>query len=320
MVGDATARIDQALPVVPPTQNVAAAPQDRLAEVAWVEADPVAPTPAPIPAQPVQAAPLSQPAALSQPEALAQPVTPGRVAAPVALAGRTMSDQQDRTPTTEVEALRWRDLDGQPTPADSQTLRHPGSSTAAQPRGFVREWAPVAIAALIVAALLRTFVVQAFEIPSGSMLPTLRTDDRIVVNQLSYAFGDISRGEVVVFERPPTMPAGPNDAEYLVKRVIGLPGDEIQLFEGNVWINGERLVEDDYLFELESTRPTNVTIPGCDGGGAADSCTVPADFIFVLGDNRTDSTDSRVAGPISADLVVGRAVVRAWPLNALSWL
>jgi len=152
------------------------------------------------------------------------------------------------------------------------------------------------------------------------MLPTLETNDRIVVNQLSYTFGDISRGEVVVFERPPTMPAGPDDADYLVKRVIGLPGDEVQLFEGDVWINGERLVESDYLFEESSSRPTNITIPGCEGGGSADLCVVPEGFVFVLGDNRFNSTDSRVAGPIDDDLVVGRAVLRAWPLNALSWL
>lgn len=338
MVDEAKARIDGEMPVVPPVANPVAQPvegladapravatqpttepaRDLLTEVSWVDTSTV------LAAEPEQPAVVAhRPAAHAAPPIA--PVVPAATPSPLPtaeahLAARTAHSPQHDTPTTEVEGLRWRDLDQQ-SPSKSQELpQHTPRSGPSGTRGFLREWAPIMLGALIVAALLRTFVVQAFEIPSASMLPTLETDDRIVVNQLSYTFGDISRGEVVVFERPPSMPAGPQDADYLVKRVIGLPGDEIQLFEGNVWINGERLVEDAYLFEAESTRPTNVTIPGCEGGGAADSCTVPAGFVFVLGDNRANSTDSRVAGPIEAELVVGRAVVRAWPLNALSWL
>lgn len=311
-----------------PAQAQAAPPAARVAP-----ADPHrVPTPPAVPLVPVKPVVATQPVAHAapaayQPPASTPPVPGPRLAATSTIQAPAARDTVATAPagatTTEVEQLRWRDLDRAETGAsvDARASIPPGRAVSrSTSSNLAREWLPVIVGALIVAVLLRTFVVQAFEIPSESMLPTLETDDRIVVNQLSYSFGDVQRGEVVVFERPPSMPARVGDADYLVKRVIGLPGDAVRLFEGDVWVNGERLVETGYIFDEASTRPTNVVIPGCEGGGTADSCTVPDGFVFVLGDNRTNSTDSRVAGPIDTDLLVGRAVVRAWPLNALSWL
>ncbi len=89
------------------------------------------------------------------------------------------------------------------------------------------EWVAVIVGAVVVALLIKTFVAQAFRIPSDSMLPTLQEQDRVLVNKLSYDVHEINRGDVVVFERPEALPAAPGDPEDLIKRVIGLPGDEL---------------------------------------------------------------------------------------------
>lgn len=313
----AQARVDVDGRFLDPSQPAAPA-GDLLREVTWVDdVDPPLPT-APDAVPPAGAAQQSQqlhiPAAS---RVVADHRSTPADAAPTRQLPLAPSATEERS--LEIERLRWRELDDATPNAAGRSSRSSSGPVRGQ-RSFLREWGPVAAGALIMAMLLRTFVVQAFEIPSGSMLPTLEIDDRIVVNQLSYAFGDIGRGEVVVFERPPSMPADPNDADYLVKRVIALPGDTVQLFEGGVWINEMELVET-YLADPDSTRPLDARgIPGCVGAPRADVCVVPEGSVFVMGDNRNNSTDSRAAGPISTELVVGRAVVRAWPLNALSWL
>ena len=92
-------------------------------------------------------------------------------------------------------------------------------------------------------ALIKTFVVQAFRIPSDSMVPTLLDGDRVLVNKLSYDAHDINRGDVVVFERPPGLPASPDDPDDLIKRVIGLPGERIEARDGIVIVDGRELRE-----------------------------------------------------------------------------
>ena len=100
------------------------------------------------------------------------------------------------------------------------------------------EWTIILMAVLLCTVLLRTYVVQSFYIPSGSMLPTLQVGDRIIVDKLSYHLHDVHRGDIVVFARPPL-----EDQEYadLVKRVIGLPGETISSKDGDVYINGKKL-------------------------------------------------------------------------------
>lgn len=179
------------------------------------------------------------------------------------------------------------------------------------------EWAPILIGAVIVAALVRTFVFQAFYIPSGSMIPTLNEDDRVLVNKLSYDFNDIGWGDIVVFKRPANQPGEVPD---LIKRVMALPGDRIEFFNGDVYVNNVR-VSETYLNTQGATNPLltspGSSIPGCiDATNSA--CTVPEGFVFVMGDNRGASTDSRRFGPIPTDDIVGRAMVRVWPLGEIA--
>ncbi len=169
------------------------------------------------------------------------------------------------------------------------------------------EWVAVIIGAVVVALLIKTFVVQAFRIPSDSMVPTLIQGDRVLVNKLSYDAHDLNRGDVIVFERPPGLPAGPNEPEDLIKRVIGLPGDELQTRDGELYVN-DRLLQEPYL-------PEGTTNFGIDA-----PLTVPEGEVFVMGDNRTDSTDSRVFGAIDEDSVVGRAFMVMWPPSRIGAL
>lgn len=164
------------------------------------------------------------------------------------------------------------------------------------------EWIAVIVGALVVALVVKTFLFQAFYIPSASMEPTLEKGDRVLVNKLSYDLHDIHRGDIVVFELPPEK-VGPDGIKDLIKRVIGLPGETIETRDGLVYIDGKR-IDEPYL-------PEGVTTDN----PAIERQVVPEDHIFVLGDNRDNSADSRFAnrGPIPIDDVVGRAFIQVWP-------
>jgi signal peptidase I len=185
-----------------------------------------------------------------------------------------------------------------PRPPDDEGVKSQSSLRSAV------EWVLIVAGAVLVAVIIRTFVLQAFYIPSSSMEPTLKIDDKVLVNKLSYKFHDINRGDIVVFERPP----GETDPKIkdLIKRVIGLPGDRIEAHDGHVFIDGRQLNEP-YL-------PAGIQIK------PLVRQTVPRNSIFVMGDNRPSSKDSTVFGPISKNLVVGRAFIRVWPLSAINFL
>ena len=170
------------------------------------------------------------------------------------------------------------------------------------------EWGVVIVGAVLVALVIKTFVMQAFFIPSSSMEPTLLINDRVLVNKLSYRFGDPERGDIVVFERPDGAVTTDDDINDLIKRVVGLPGDSIVIEDGAVAVNGTVLTED-YL--PESSRTENGLVP-CT---TASPCVVPEGEIFVMGDNRRNSHDSRYIGTIPESSIVGEAFVRIWPLN-----
>jgi signal peptidase I len=168
----------------------------------------------------------------------------------------------------------------------------------------ILEWVGVIVGALLVALLIKTFLLQAFYIPSRSMEPTLRIGDRVLVNKLSYKVHDINRGDIVVFERPKDEP--PDAIKDLIKRVIGLPGETVSTQNGQVYIDG-RPLDEPYLpagTVTDNLPPTKV----------------PDDEVFVMGDNRGDSRDSRYFGPIDESLIVGRAFVRIWPVTHLGFL
>jgi signal peptidase I len=157
----------------------------------------------------------------------------------------------------------------------------------------------VLLVALGVAVAVRTYVVQSFYIPSASMEPTLMIGDRILVNKLSYHLHSVHRGDIVVFRKPPDeIDPGVKD---LVKRVIGLPGERISSSGGRVYINGKPLSEP-YL------PPGTVTT-------GIRTQVVPKGYYFVMGDNRSDSEDSRSFGPIPGSLIVGHVIMRIWPIT-----
>ena len=191
----------------------------------------------------------------------------------------------------------------------------------------IRETVVLVALAVLLAVVFKTFLVAAFYIPSGSMESTLNISDRVLVEKVSYRFGDIEHGDVVVFvhEERGLGPAGPgnpiagffsglgqavgvvppSDRDF-IKRVVGLPGDTITCRGGKLVRNGQQVVEN-YL----------------DPGTETQSCTrttVPQGQLFVMGDNRSNSQDSRAFGPIDESDVVGRAFVRIWPLNHTGWL
>lgn len=197
----------------------------------------------------------------------------------------------------------------------SVTDRPPIPSKPSGLRNLV-EWVVIAGGALLVAFVVKTFLLQAFYIPSLSMAPTLKVNDRVLVNKLSYDLHDVNRGDVVVFESPPNDGSVTKD---LIKRVIGLPGETIEARDGHIVING-RVLDEPYLdTDIETRGPVCHTqsLPGCVG---SDKVVVPEDAYFVMGDNRANSRDSRFVGAIPGSLIIGRAFIRVWPLTAVGLL
>ncbi|HWE69829.1 MAG TPA: signal peptidase I [Acidimicrobiales bacterium] len=198
-----------------------------------------------------------------------------------------------------------------PAPASSANPKKSGSAGR-----WLIEWAIILVLVVGFTFVLRTFVIQTFSIPSGSMLPTLHVGDRIIVNKLSYDFHGVHRGDIVVFKRPPLESQNYSD---LVKRVVGLPGETISSVNGTVYINGKPLVvswlpsgPQAFTGPLASDAHPEFNMPG--------PVKIPAGDYYVMGDNRTDSEDSRFFGPIPKSLIVGRAVAVVWPVSRIKGL
>lgn len=185
----------------------------------------------------------------------------------------------------------------------------PPASKSKRTRRTIIEWGAILIVAVLAAVVLRAFVVQPYFIPSGSMEPTLKIGDKVLVNKLSYHVHSIRRGDVIVFKRPAWDVDTANNVTDLIKRVIGLPGETISANNGHVYINGQAL--------KEPWLPKGPTSYTANFGPVH----IPAGRYFVMGDNRPDSSDSRfVLGPIPSSLIVGRAFIIVWPLSHLGTL
>jgi signal peptidase I len=165
------------------------------------------------------------------------------------------------------------------------------------------EWVGLVLLALVVALLVKTFLFQAFYVPSGSMEPTLKINDRVLVNKLSYEMHDVHRGDIIVFTPPPGSEPG---YAHLVKRVIGLPGETVSASGGHVFIDGKQLSEP----YLPKGTYTSDFAP----------VKIAADHYWMMGDNRGNSSDSRVWGTIAKSAIVGRVFVRIWPFSRLGFL
>jgi signal peptidase I len=221
-------------------------------------------------------------------------------------------------------------------PAPEGDAPAPGAKRRNPILRFLGELPGLILMALLLAILIKTFVVQAFYIPSQSMEATLLRNDRVLVSKIPYYLGgEPERGDVIVFEEPdpadrPETDRGvvggafhwliqkigveqPDNPDY-IKRVIGLPGDKIKVKDGLVYVNGQQL--DEPYLDDETTR----------WPAGAGTVTVPEGSLFVMGDNRSDSLDSRYGlgvndpdqggvGFIPIDAVVGKAFVIVWPLD-----
>ena len=171
----------------------------------------------------------------------------------------------------------------------------------------VIEWVAVVVVAVLVSLLIRTYVFQTFFIPSGSMEPTLQLGDRIVVSKLSVEFGTIHIGDILVFRAPPAVRTQcGDDVADLVKRVIGLPGDHLTSKGNTIYVNGSPLKQPWSHYE-----PI---------GRAIGKVTVPKNHYFMMGDNESDSCDSRFWGTVPRSSIIGKAFLRIWPLSRLGFL
>ena len=205
----------------------------------------------------------------------------------------------------QAEAPRTRATDGEGRDEDKTSSSR-----------WIVELVGVVVVAILVAVLLRTFVVATYSIPSGSMEPTLQVGDRIVVDKLSYHLHGVDRGNIVVFSTPPNEDCAGPPVSDLVKRVIGLPGETISLEDGNVYINGRFLPEP---FLPPSLRNDTYPGPSTERLALNHAYRIPAGDVYVMGDNRPNSCDSRYWGPIPESSIVGKVDMRIWPLSRIGF-
>ena len=194
------------------------------------------------------------------------------------------------------------------------------STTAEFKKSVVREYFESIVIAVILALFVRTWVVQAFKIPTGSMENNLLIGDHLLVNKFIFgptplAIGravlpvrSIRRGDIIVFKYPDEP-----DRDF-IKRVIGLPGDTVELRAKKVYINATAL-DEPYVHFLTPPSGEGQEVTSLDVRENFGPKTVPADHYFVMGDNRTDSSDSRFFGPVPRKYIVGRAFILIWPLS-----
>ena len=229
----------------------------------------------------------------------------------------------------EDQPLRTRDLpapDGEPEQPTQDGGKHRETEEKkGGPLGFLKELPGLILIAFALALLIKTFLIQAFFIPSQSMVPTLRVGDRVLVNKLVYDFGEIQRGDIVVFENPDLQEPDRNvfqdvwhwvteglgfssdPTKDFIKRVIALPGETIEVRNGRVFVDGQRIKEP-YVSSMRDRSDFA-------------KFTVPQGHVFVMGDNRPNSQDSRSSlGPIPEDKIVGKAFVLLWPPSRIEWL
>lgn len=171
--------------------------------------------------------------------------------------------------------------------------------------GFFWEIFKIVVIALLVVIPIRYFLFQPFFVKGQSMEPNFESGDYLIVDEISYRFRDAQRGEVIVFKNPQ------NTTQRFIKRIIGLPGETVEFKDGKVVIitGGKKFVLDESAY----LPPSAQTSPKLFG-----SITLSQDEYFVLGDNRTNSSDSRIFGPLPKGNVIGRVLLRPWPFTAFA--
>ncbi len=178
----------------------------------------------------------------------------------------------------------------------------------------------VVVVAAILAVIIKSFLIQAFVIPSGSMIPTLLIEDRLLVSKISFLVQPPHRGDIIVFKPPASahippessitnalrgLVGLPQEPPAFIKRLIGLPGDEVRVHNGKVYINGNPL-EEPYIAEAPDYEMAPVK--------------VPTDSYFMMGDNRNNSADSHIWGFLPKKNIIGKALFRFWPLDRMGFI
>ncbi|HEY9799753.1 MAG TPA: signal peptidase I [Leptolyngbyaceae cyanobacterium] len=196
------------------------------------------------------------------------------------------------------------------------------NNSSKQPdNSWIGELGRTVVLSIVLALGIRTFVAEARWIPSGSMEPTLHGTpnqweaDKIIVDKLKYRFAQPQRGDIVVFS-PTEELQKEQYQDAFIKRIVGLPGETVELRDGKVYINQKPLNETSYLGAKQKTV-VDVCTSGQQPAFLAKPQTIPPDAYLVLGDNRNSSYDSRCWGVVPRQNIIGRAVVRFWPLNNL---
>ena len=288
---------------------------------------------------PVATAPLERKGPPAEGETPVSPAAETTTASPGA-PGREVTSTGPDAGTTRTPAVADR---GEPTERKKKRFGifprrrdKPPKSRRARVLSQIAELPLLILVAFLIAVVIKTFIMQAFYIPSGSMKPTLQVGDRVLVEKVTNWFGGPGYGDVVVFARD-VFPGrkGPDDPWYTdaknyvrellglptgqeedyIKRVVALGGDTI-LYEGSpreLTVNGET-VDEDYLPKPDNSS-SSITASNCPAKmkESTDGCVVPAGSVFVMGDNRDNSADSRSIGPVDEEKIVGRAFIIIWP-------
>ena len=204
----------------------------------------------------------------------------------------SLEEERKGLPADEIHAGDDRGPVFEPSPAETVAAKPANKRRSLL--GTVIEIVVIVVAAFVIAMLVQFFLVKPFTIPSVSMVPTLMVGDRVLVNRLTYHFREPKRGDVVVFHSAQL-------SEDLIKRVVAVGGDTVEVKAGALYLNGQRQVEPK-LFEqnIQGTFPVIM---------------VPKGYVFVMGDNRNDSEDSRVFGPVDVKTILGRAFAVYWPIR-----
>lgn len=191
----------------------------------------------------------------------------------------------------------YREYEGGPTDIESKEEEH---VVGRRSEGFFRWLVEMLLtvgAAILLALFLQAYVVKTYVVPTGSMVPTIQLDDRIISNRLAYRFGEPGVGDIVVVVNPS------QEGPPLVKRVVAVGGQELDVMDGWVYLDGERQEEP----WVQSSRRGEGSIVG--------PITIPQDHVYLMGDNRVGSSDSRTFGAVSEDALLGRAVFVYWPFG-----
>ena len=234
--------------------------------------------------------------AVAEAEEAALRDTGGRIASPPAPAKYWSGEPKQRGPErVREQTIRTTWWTGQEAVSPAKPRRRIFSF-----RTIIRDIVAPLIVAFTVAMFVQATIAKPYQIPSGSMLPTIQLQDRILTNRLIYRLHSVQRGDVIVF----TPPMGVDQGTPYVKRVIGLPGDVVDIRGGKTYVNGEEFVVPSAVTPTY-TRPAE---------------TVPDGMLFVLGDNRNESSDSHIWGYVPVENVIGRADIVYWPPKNLHLL